>query len=191
MQSLQADAQQVRGTSLVVSRGIQSLQDQLALHSIHSRANWKSDVRQITRPLGLCLAELIRQATTRDHILLAHDRRAFQNVAQFADIARPGVSHENVHHLCTDSANMLAMLFIYVMEDIFHQQRYVVFVIAERRQVNMKYIQAKEKILAHLPLSHGILRILVGSRQHPHIDGSLTFASKAPHLGSKSETPVD
>ncbi len=92
------------------------------------------------------------------------------------------MAHENVHHFRADTADVLAVLFIHVVQDIFHQQRDVVFVIAQRRQVNMKHVQAKEKILAHLTLSHRALRVLVGSGQHSDVDGSFAFASKPAHF---------
>src|SRR6266436_5761393 len=130
----------------------------------------------------LLFPEFIGQAAPRDQVLLAHDRRAFQRVAQLPDVARPGVAHENVHYFRADAADVLAVLFIHVAEDIFHQQRDVVFVIAQWRQVNMKHVQAKEKILAHSPLSDSALRVLVCRGKHAHVHGRFALATQAPHL---------
>ena len=71
-------------------------------------------------------------------------RGAFQNVAQFANISRPGVAHENIQHFRADAAHVLAMLGVYIAQDMFHQQRDVFLVFAQRRQIDVKHVQAEK-----------------------------------------------
>ena len=101
----------------------------------------------VERSLGLFgarLAEFFRQARARDQLFFAHDRGALENVAQFANISRPGVAHENVQHFRADAAHVLAVLGVDVAQDVLDQQRDIVFVFAQRRQIDVKDVQAEK-----------------------------------------------
>ncbi len=148
MERLQADSQQLGRPRLIISSGVQRLQDQLALHRVHGRADRELDRRQIARPFRRCSSKFPRQAGARDQLFFAHDWRALQYVTQFADIPRPGVAHEDVQYFRADSADVLAMLGVDVSQNMFHKQGNVLFVIAERRQIDVEDIQAEIKILA-------------------------------------------
>src|SRR6266566_78090 len=182
VQRLQADPQQFRGARLVVTRGAERLQDEFAFHGVHGGAHGKLDGRKIARPLGRHLAELRREAGARDQLFLAHDGRALQSVAQFADVSRPGMPHEDIHHFRADSADMPAVLGVDVAQNVLHEQGDVFFVIAKRRQVNVKNVQPEVEILPQLAVADGLLGIFVRCRNHAHVHGRFRFASQAAHL---------
>jgi hypothetical protein len=110
---------------------------------------------------------------------LSHIIGALERVAQFADISRPRVAHENVEHFRADAADVLAVLGVDVAQDVLDEKGNVLFVFAKRRQVNVKDVQAEVKVLAQLAAADGLLRIFVGGGYDAHVDGSFRFASEA------------
>ncbi len=77
---------------------------------------------------------------------------------------------------------MLAMLGVDLLQNVVDQQRNVFLMIPQRRQMDVKHIQPEIQILAQLSLPHGMFRILVRGRQHPHIHGRFRFAPQTPHF---------
>src|SRR5262249_23098109 len=98
MEGFQADAEKFGGAHFVVSRDAERLENEFALHDIHRGADRKLDGRQIAWPLCGYFAEFGREASAGDEVLVAHDGGALEGITQFADVAGPGVAHENVHH---------------------------------------------------------------------------------------------
>ncbi len=68
---------------------------------------------------------------------------ALQNIAQFANIARPRVAHENVEHFRADAADVFAVFGVDVTQDMLDEQRNVFFVFAQRRQIDVENVQAE------------------------------------------------
>src|SRR6267378_5148658 len=54
--------------------------------------------------------------------------------------------------------------------------------VAERRQVDVKYVQPEIEVLAQTAVGDGLLRIFVGRRQHANVNGRFRFAAEPPHL---------
>ena len=77
---------------------------------------------------------------------------------------------------------MFPMLCVDVAQNVFHQKRDVVLVLAQRRQIDMKHIQPEIQVLSQLPAGHRFLRILVCCRKHAHIHRRLAFASQPPYF---------
>jgi hypothetical protein len=62
------------------------------------------------------------------------------------------------------------------------KQRDVSLSIAQRRQVNVKDVQAKIEILAKLALCHSLFRILVRCGEHAHVHRRFHLAAEAAYL---------
>ena len=60
------------------------------------------------------------------------------------------------------------------------QQRQIVLVLAQRRQVNVKHVQPEIEILAQMPVGDGLLGILVRGRQHAHVHRRFHLAAEPP-----------
>src|SRR5579859_1846949 len=179
VEGLQADAEEFCGARFVVARGAERLQDEFALHSVHGGANGKLDGREIARPFRGNLTEFRREAGAGDEVFVTHNGGAFEGVAQFADIAGPGVAHEDVQHLVADAADVLAVLGVDVAQDVLDKKRNIVFVLTERRQVNVKDVQAEVEVLAQLAVADGLLGIFIGRGDDANVDGSFGFAAEA------------
>src|SRR5207237_6575102 len=108
--------------------------------------------------------------------------RSLDGIAQFADISGPGVAHENVHHFSANSADVLAVLGVDVAQDVLDKERNVVFVFAERRQVDVKNVQAEIEVLPQLAAADSLLGIFVGCRDDAYVYRSFGFASEAAHF---------
>src|SRR2546429_9754470 len=89
----------------------------------------------IRRPPRSTLFPYTTLFRSRDQLFLAHDGRALQSVAQFADVSRPGMPHEDIHHFRADSADMPAVLGVDVAQNVLHEQGDVFFVRSEERRV--------------------------------------------------------
>src|SRR5712664_266309 len=182
MKCFQADAEQLRRPGFVVPGCAQRLHDEFALHRINRRPHGKLDRRKIARPFPRRLSELSRQARARNQIFLAHDGRALQYIAQLADVSRPGVSHENIHHFRADPSHMLPMLGVHVAQNMLDEPWNIVLMLTQRRQVDVKHIQPEIKILPQMAAADGLLGFFVCRRKNAHVHRCFTLASKPPHF---------
>src|SRR5437879_8111378 len=166
MKCFQADAEQFCRPRFVVSGCAQRLQYKLALHRIDRRPHGKLDRRKIARAFRRRLSEFSRKAKAGDQVLLAHDGGALQYVAQLTDVSRPGVPHKNVQNFSADPSYMLPMLGVDVAQNMLDKKRNVVLVLAQRREIDVKHIQAEVKVLPQLAGADGLLRFFVGCREN-------------------------
>ena len=74
------------------------------------------------------------------------------------------------------------MLGVEIAQYGFDQQRDILFVIAQRRQMNMENVQAEIKVLANFAFGHGAIGIFVGGRDYAHVDRSFALAAEAAHF---------
>src|ERR1019366_3848426 len=94
---------------------------------------------------------------------------ALQHVAQFAHIPRPAVPLERFHHLRGDLRHLASVLAVHIPDQRFHHGGDVFLALAQRRQMNVEYVQAVEEVLAQMSAGYRFLRHLVSGRNHPHI----------------------
>src|ERR1017187_6270358 len=99
VECLQADAEQLRRSRLILVRGFQSLVNQLALRIIYRGSNGESQRAQPPGSHGRSVPEIRRKMLTSDRPAVRSDCGALQHVAQLAHIARPGIGLEKVHHV--------------------------------------------------------------------------------------------
>ena len=94
------------------------MQYQLALHGVHCGANWEFDGTQVAWALGGRFTKFSREARAGDQIFFTHDRGTLQDVAQFANVAGPGVTHKDVDNFRADAFHVLAVLDVYISQDV-------------------------------------------------------------------------
>ncbi len=92
------------------------------------------------------------------------------------------MAHENVQNFRADSANVLAVLGVDVAQNVLHQQGNVLFVIAQRRQIDVEDIQPEIKILPQMAAADRLFGIFVRGREHAHIHRRLGLASQPADL---------
>ena len=111
MKGFQANTQNFRSFRFVVAGGFQRLEDQHFFRLAHGGAHSQTDrVRIIGTGALDGVAESGRQMFGFDHAAVAHNHSALNRVAQLADISRPGIVVEQIHHGFADGTHLAGML---------------------------------------------------------------------------------
>src|ERR1700735_2469511 len=152
MECLQADSEQLSGTSLVLAGGRQSLQDQFALGGVDCRSDWKADPGEPGGGGCRGTAEVRREMLPCHGSAVRGDSGPLERVTQFANVSRPGIRFEEVHDVCAHAGNFLMMLRRYVGQQMLDEKRKIFLVLAHGRQMNVKNVQAEVEVLAQMAI---------------------------------------
>src|SRR5947208_983480 len=82
----------------------------------------------------------------RKRIAVAQNRRSLDDVLQFADISRPGVSLQQLERRLFDSADIFPGLGRIALGEVLGQHRNVLDALAQRRHLQRKDVQPVEQI---------------------------------------------
>ncbi len=94
---------------------------------------------------------------------------ALDDVAQFPDVAGPGIGRQNVQRLGGEALDLFRVFPGQLGEIMLKQQGNIPGSLAERGQVDGHDIQPVIQILAELALVHHLFEVAVGGRDQPHI----------------------
>ena len=97
------------------------------------------------------------------------DRGPLADVLEFANIAGPGVLHEQVHGGRIESLERFAFARRHFIQEMFHQRGNVFGMRSQRRHVHRQHVQAVEQILPERAGGDFGGQIAVGGGDHPHI----------------------
>src|SRR5258708_25475796 len=90
-----------------------------------------------------CAAEKLRWKVMRlDARLWADDDQPLDEIAQLADITRPGIANKNFHGGAAELAWLLCVGRTEFAKEVFCQRRNVFPAIAQRRHEKWNYVQA-------------------------------------------------
>src|SRR5271165_4973635 len=96
-----------------------------------------------------CAAEKFgRQVVGLDFGLRAHDYQALDQIAEFADVAGPGVTQEDVHGGVAEFAYFFAVGYAEFVEEMVGKRGDVAQAFAERWDEEGNYVQSIKQILA-------------------------------------------
>ncbi len=90
--------------------------------------------------------------------------------------------HEDIQNFRANTANVLAVLCVHVPQNMLDENRDVVLMLAQGRQMDVKHIQAEVEILAQLSAAHSLFCIFVRRCQHTHVDRRFALAPQAAHF---------
>src|SRR5882724_11853472 len=102
MQRLQTDAENLRGAGLIVTGGLESLEDELLFGLFHGCAYAQMDGVGIMDRGTNVLAESGWQVLGLDQAAFTNDDGALESIAQLPDVAGPGIALEKVQDSLTD-----------------------------------------------------------------------------------------
>src|ERR1700680_4467411 len=105
----------------------------------------------------------------------AQDHGPFDNVLQLTNVARPGITAEQLQSLLADFSNSLAQLSGVPLNEIFNQFRNVFASLTQRRHLDRKHIQPVEQIHSKCARGGGSLEGAVCRGYHP--DGRRKWVS--------------
>src|SRR4029077_7097271 len=115
-------------------------------------------------------------------VAAAKDHRPLDNVLELANVPWPRVRLTELQRATIDLANSLRHLFRKSLDEVFDQDRKIVFTLAERRHLDWKHIQPIEQIRPESPRTAGSREVAVGRGDHANIDGNGPAASYSLYL---------
>ena len=131
------------------------------------------DQRPVPADRELFAVELLtagKQLRSIDHrVLRRQDDTAFDDVFEFADVARPVVRHHGVDGTLRETGQAPPMQPIELGQEVRHQQRNVLAPLAHGRHADRKDIEAEEQILAEAPGRSFLAKVDVRRRDDAHI----------------------
>ena len=85
----------------------------------------------------------------REKFELTKGQISLQYIAQFSDIPRPVVLHEQVHYMTGNSGG--GVRWGHFLDKMVNKQRDILFPSSQRWNLNLYYLQPIKEIAAHLP----------------------------------------
>jgi len=71
------------------------------------------------------------------------------------------------------------MLCIHLAEKLLHEFRDVIFVLTQRRHVDVEHVKTIVEIIAKLTVRHGLFRYFVRGGKNSHVNGGFHLAAQA------------
>src|ERR1700741_4448718 len=105
----------------------------------------------------------------REHTVPRKDDRAFHQVLQLANVARPRIPLEGSHGFRRNAVDLLAHAAAKHLHEMRDKSRDVFPALSERRQQDGKDIQTIVQITAKLPASYHVLEIPIRCSYQPDI----------------------
>ena len=102
---------------------------------------------------------------------IAQHQRVFDYVGEFAHIPRPLMARQHGKHRGLNHLRLRRRLRPEPAHQMAHKAGQIVGPLAQRRNGNLKGVDAEEQILAKRARSHHLLQRPMGGTHNPHIDG--------------------
>src|SRR5437660_8474016 len=150
-----------------------------------SRTGFAREGRQKFRELqphaanDFLAANALREQVHVNAFLSGENHRALNDVLQFAHVARPIVIHQKLHCRRRKMPKRLGIFVAIPSQEMRQQKGHVFPAIAQRRNLEVDYVQAVIKIFAEAALSHQRKELYVGSGYNAHVDSELLGAAEA------------
>src|SRR3972149_865587 len=100
----------------------------------------------------------------------SHYDEPFDEVLQFPHISGPVVVVKDVHRLFIYFEHLPGRLARELSKEVFHEKRYVLSALPQRRHMERYYIQPVEEVFPEPSLCSLFLQVLVGGRDDPCVD---------------------
>src|SRR5438093_11659305 len=117
-----------------------------------------------------------------DHLAVASEYAALEDVLQLAHVAGPVVAHQHVDGRRRDATDLPPVLARVLGEKVVRKQHDVRFAVAQRRDEDGEDVQSVVEVLAELPLGHAGFEVAVGSDYQPDIDADRLGAAEPLEL---------
>ena len=112
-------------------------------------------------------------------ITVSQDGRSLKHIAQLSDVARPVVLEQRVPRVVQQSRDPTADCSRNLGEEVIREKKDIAHAVTERRQEDVKDLQAVKQILAKLAASHGVAQVSIACRDDANI-GLLDSRSTEP-----------
>src|SRR5271167_1642803 len=98
------------------------------------------------------------------------DNCSFDEILQFADVARPIVLSESLHGACGNRLDSSTRTANAIFDEKFDQRRNILAALAQRWHRDGKDVEPEIEIASKLFLRHHLFQIAVGCSHKPHAD---------------------
>src|SRR5271157_4523729 len=105
-----------------------------------------------------------------DYVGLGQDRGALDRVLQLADIARPGIAHQQAHRALRKAHPGATQGFLILAQEVIGEQRDVILALAERRQRDIDHVYPVEQLLAEASGLDLLFEVAVGRAQNADVE---------------------
>src|SRR5262245_8144751 len=105
-----------------------------------------------------------------DADLWADNDQAFDKVAEFADVAWPGIAKQDFESTVTEFAGAFAVSGAEFVQEMTGEDGDVFLAIAQRRNEEGNDVEAIEKILAETAVGDFLFEVFVGGGYDPDVD---------------------
>src|SRR5580704_18836630 len=104
-----------------------------------------------------------------EHAVPRKDDRAFHQVLQLANVARPRIPLEGSHGFRRNAVDLLSHAAAKRLHEMHDKSRNVFPALSERRQQDREDVQTIVQVTAKLPASYHLHEIPIGCRYEPDI----------------------
>src|SRR5581483_5474982 len=127
------------------------------------------------------------------------DHAAFNEVFEFADVARPVILHEGIHGFIGNEADVFFLPGREATHEIMCEETDIVTAFAQGRHANREYTEAVEEIATELTIGDELVQVAIGGgdESHVHVHGlvaaqplELLLLENAQELGLEFERNV-
>jgi hypothetical protein len=128
---------------------------------------------------GLGLRGEIEEVAGLEEAGAGEDDGAFEGVAEFADVPRPGVGLEDFQSLRGDAFDLALMALVEVPDDGFAEGGQVAGALAEGGHADLEDLEAEVKVFAEAAGADLFLKTAVGGGEHADVDVDFAGAAEA------------
>ena len=129
MQRLEANSEKFRGSCFVIGSR-KCLQDEFALHGIDGGAKREAQGREFGGGCGVSAAEVGGKMAPANEVAVTHNHGTLENVAQLANVSRPGITVKKLADFCVNTANLTGVFDIEVAQEVLDQHGQIFLAIA-------------------------------------------------------------
>ena len=119
---------------------------------------------------GLSTARTENGGFHQQRVARGKNHCAFDNVAQFTNVAGPGILLQLLHRPARNAVNRLTHATGEDLDEGPYQQRYIFTTFTQWRNVDWENMQAMIQVSTELAVPHGLLQVTIGGRNDPHVN---------------------
>src|SRR5215467_1857985 len=116
------------------------------------------------------LRALSRQLKRSNPLTVTENHRALQDIVQLANVSLPRKGHKNAHSGAVHTFVICLHFHIVPVNEMLHQPRQVIEPLAQRRDIDFKYVESIKQIVTKTTRFNFGFEIPVAGSEDPHIN---------------------
>src|SRR3989339_356979 len=119
---------------------------------------------------------------------------SFDDIFQFADIARPRIGAEGLERTLVHALDGCPQFYVETGDEMADEHRYIACPPPQRRQYQRNNVQTIKKVAPECAFFHFLLKVFIGRRDKPEVAGKLPYPAhpfKPPLLQHTQKLDLD